>query len=202
MTMDEKELDQILNGAGHRWNIAVSSAVAELVDSTRVHTIPPEPARKKLPRGVVWGIFATAAVLVTAGASVTAIQMGIPPFQSLEAGLQRTTTAITVNYVEAGGTAVTCNAFIEFRQLDAASEAKIESYISTQDWSGFGQDLFDTAEAQATPSSTVSSRLADAIDTALFEKTGEVLPGIVHGPADTTGVIFNGHSMSCSAQSE
>ena len=91
---------------------------------------------------------------------------------------------------------------MEFRQLDTASEVKVESFISTQDWSGFGQALFDTAAAQATPSSTASSQLAGAMDAALFEKAGKVLPGIVHSPATTTRVIFNGHSMSCSAQSE
>jgi hypothetical protein len=199
--MDDKELDGLLGRAIRPLASNVSAAVNNLVDATREHTQPQPAARKRWSRSLVWGSSVTAgAIFLTAGASITAAQMGIPPFQSLEGGTQRTTTAIPVDYVEPDGNQVHCRAFMEFRNLDAAADAKIEHFITANDWSGFGQGLFDSVAAKATVSSAATYLLGDAVNVALYEKATQALPGLQRGPADTTDVTFNGSSMSCSPQ--
>jgi hypothetical protein len=196
--MDDKELDGLLGRAIRPLASNVSAAVNNLVDATREYTQP--TARKRVSRSLVWGSVAVGAMVLTAGASITAAQMGIPPFQSLEIGTQRTKTAIPVDYVEPDGNQVHCRAFMEFRNLDPAADAKVEHFITANDWSGFGQGLFDSVAAKATASSTATDLLGDAVNAALYEKATQALPGLQRGPADTTDVTFNGSSMSCSPQ--
>ena len=200
--MDDKELDELLGRAMTPLASSVSTEVSNLVDATREHTRPRKAVRKTWSRSIVWGGVAAGAILLTAGASVVAAQMGIPPFQGIEEGTQRTTTAIPVDYVETDGHEVRCLAFMEFRNLDAAADLEVEHFIKASDWTGFGQGLFDTAHANATQSSTATYQLGSLIDAALYEKATEVLPGLQRGPATTTDVTFNGSSMSCSAQRE
>ena len=45
-------------------------------------------------------------------------------------------------------------------------------------------------------------QLGTLVDAVLYEKATEVLPGLQHGPANTTNVTFNGSSMSFSARRE
>ncbi|MEC5171185.1 hypothetical protein [Glaciihabitans sp. GrIS 2.15] len=200
--MDDKELDELLGRATTPLASSVSTEVSNLVDATREHSRPRKAARRTWSRSLVWGGVAAGAILLTAGASVVAAQMGIPPFQSIEDGTQRTTTAIPVDYVESDGHEVRCLAFMEFRNLDAAADSEIERFIKVSDWTGFGQGLFDSARAKATQSNTATTRLGVLVSAALFEKAAKVLPGLQRGPADTTDVIFNGSSMSCSPQGE
>lgn len=198
--MDDRELDELLDRAPKQLNNNVSAAVNDLIETAREHVRPQPSPRKKWSRSAVWGSIAAGAVALTAGASITAAQLGIPPFQSIEPGTQRTTTAIPINYVETDGHEVHCLAFMEFRNLDTAADAKVERFITASDWSGFGQSLFDSVEVKATASSSASYLLGDAVNAALFEKATQALPGLQHGPADTTDVIYNGSSMSCSPQ--
>ncbi|MET4703797.1 hypothetical protein [Frigoribacterium sp. UYMn621] len=200
--MDDRELGELLGRARTPWASRVSTEVSNLVDATKEHTRPRKAVRRTWSRSLVWGGVAAGALILTAGASVVAAQLGIPPFQGIEDGTERTTTAIPVDYVESDGHEVRCLAFMEFRNLDAAADAKIERFIKVSDWTGFGQGLFDSARANSTQSSTATSRLGTLVDAALFERAASVLPELQRGPANTTDVIFNGSSMSCSPQGE
>jgi len=200
--MDDKELEELLGRATTPLARSVSTEVSNLVDATREQTRPRKAVRRTWSRSLVWGGVAAGAILLTAGASVVAAQMGIPPFQGIEDGLQRTTAAIPVDYVESDGHEVRCLAFMEFRNLDAAADSEVEHFIKASDWTGFGQGLFDSAHAKATQSNTATYQLGTLVDAALYEKATEVLPGLQRGPSITTDVTFNGSSMSCSPQSE
>jgi hypothetical protein len=198
--MDDKELDELLGRARTPWASSVSTEASKLVDATREHTRPRKAARRTWSRSLVWGGVAVGALILTAGASVVAAQLGIPPFQSIEDGSQRTTTAIPVDYIESDGHEVRCLAFMEFRNLDTAADSETEHFIKASDWAGFGQGLFDSAQAKATQSNTATSRLGALVDAALYEKAANVLSGLQRAPANTTDVIFNGSSMSCCPQ--
>lgn len=201
--MDDTELDELLGRARTPWASEVSTEVSNLVDATKEHTRPRKAVRRTWSRSLVWGGVAAGAVILTAGASVVAAQLGIPPFQSIEDGTQRTTAAIPVDYVESDGHEVRCLAFMEFRNLDPAADSKIEHFIKASDWTGFGQGLFDSAQTKATQSSsTATTQLGVLVSAALFEKAATVLPGLQRGLANTTDVIFDGSSMSCSPQGE
>jgi hypothetical protein len=200
--MDDSELDGILGRANKPWAPNVSNAVDNLIITTRDRTLPQRTIRKKWSRSAVLGSIAVGTVLLTAGASITAAQLGIAPFQTIEAGTQRTTTAIPIDYVDEDGQKVHCLAFMEFRNLDSASGEKIDRFIATNDWSGFGQDLFNAAQVKATPTSTATEVVMNAVDGALYEEASQVFPSLRRGPADTAGVTYNGSSMSCRTQSE
>ena len=165
--MDDKELDELLGRVTTPLARSVSTEVSNLVDATREQTRPRKAVRRTWSRSLVWGGVAAGAILLTAGASVVAAQMGIPPFQGIEDGLQRTTTAIPVDYVESDGHEVRCLAFMEFRNLDAVADSEVEHFIKASDWTGFGQGLFDTAQANATQSSTATYQLGTVVDAAL-----------------------------------
>ena len=200
--MDDKELDELLGRVTTSLASSVSIEVSNLVDATREQTRPRRAGRRTWSQSLVWGGVAAGAILLTAGASVVAAQMSIPPFQGIEDGLQRTTTAIPVDYVESDGHEVRCLAFMEFRNLDAAADSEVEHFIKVTDWAGFGQGLFDSAKANATQSRTATYQLGTLVDAALYENAAKVLPGLHRGPSITTDVTFNGSSMSCSAQRE
>ena len=200
--MDDNEFDRILTRPRTKWSSSVSAAVDELIETTRHHTAPPVIARKRWSRGMVWGSVAVGATVLTAGASIAAVQLGIPPFQTLDKGLQRTSTSIPVDYVQTDGTAVRCLAFMEFQHLDGAAVTRVERFVSTHDWAGFGQALFDASPATATLFITPRISAGHLLDSALFGKAREALPGLIRGPSDTTAISYTGFSMSCSPQSE
>lgn len=65
--MDNKELDELLGQAKTPWESNVSTAVNDLVEATRVHTLPQPAVRKSWSRSLVWGSVAAGAIFLTAG---------------------------------------------------------------------------------------------------------------------------------------
>lgn len=194
--MDDQELDRLLSRVGRPQSDGSLAAATELIEATREEYRAGRQRKRWARKGLLWGGALTAAALLTAGAGITAAQLGIPPFQSIEDGIQRIPVAVPVDYRETSGTPVHCLAFMEFRHLDNASEAELQSFVSRHDWSGFGQRVRD-AGATERPTDFI-----DALDAALYREAEGVLPGLRHGPIDTDATSFTGFGMSCTPQSE
>lgn len=210
--MNDAELDELLErdtgGArgGREWGDDVTRAVASLVRETRTAAGDRRPGRlgrtrtRPRRRGLLVGAAVAGALALTAAAGVTASQLGIPPFQTLEPGVERVATAVPITYTESDGTPVTCKAFMEFRHLGDADQDRVVSFISSHDWAGTGQAAYDAAHAAGGTADDISLRFSNGIDAALFAGAKTALPQVVRGPGATSGVVFNGYGMSCSPQ--
>ncbi len=194
--MDDNELDELLATRVQPLDPQVHAAVAELVKHARAQgATAVRPHRR---RRFVVGWVALGAVVLTAGGTLTAAQLRVPPFQGLEPGVQRIQEPIPVDYVTAAGKDVRCQAFLEFRNLTEDQLDAAHTYVAQRDWSGFGQQAYNTAEK------TAGSAAPDSVDRAL----GEVLVGELTDAAEqavpvarhdmyATGPAINGHSMTC-----
>ncbi|GAA4995522.1 hypothetical protein GCM10023317_24750 [Actinopolymorpha pittospori] len=101
--MQDHEFDELLRLGAARPSAAATAAATELAERTRAHADAPlvnsRPVKQRpWSRRLVLagGVLAGVAVL-SAGASVAAYQMSIPPFQSLPPGLQRVDSPIPLD---------------------------------------------------------------------------------------------------------
>lgn len=171
--------------------------MAELVSATRAEGSAVSRPRRR--RRLVVSAVAFGAVVLTAGGSLTAAQLNLPPFQTLEPGVQRIQQAIPVDYTTVTGKAVQCEAFLEFRNLADAQMDVARTYVAQRDWSGFGQQAYDLARRAAGSSSPdlVDRALGEVLDQRLTDAAEDAVP-TASKAIDATGPAINGHSMACS----
>lgn len=202
--MNDTELDELLWHARPKVPLGdgIDEATTGLVYSSKAHVGVGmgKPTRHRRP--LLIAAVAAGAIVLTAGASVTAAQLGIPPFQGIEAGTQRLATAAPIDYVETDGTSVTCKAFLEFRNLNSSEQATVESAVASYDWSRVGQAAYDRAHDAATTAEDRSILFGDRIAAELYKVGASALPGLTRTSADSRGheVLYNGYGMSCTPQ--
>ncbi len=195
--MDDSELDTLLATRAQPTNPRVEAAVAELVVAARVEVAAASEPRRTRRRwagaGVVLG-----AVVLTAGGTLTAAQLNLPPFQTLEPGIQRIQQPIPVDYAIDTGKAVRCQAFLEYRNLTQRQMDTARTYVAQRDWSGFGQQAYDTAKRTAGTSAPdpVDRAFGDILDRE-FRKVAQDAVPIASSQIDATGPTISGYSMSC-----
>lgn len=103
-----------------------------------------------------------------------------------------------MNYVTVTGKDVRCQAFLEYRHLDRHQLNQARAYIANRDWSGTGQQAYDTAKATApslTPD-TVDEAFSDILDIRFEQLAKQAVPGAVRD-IDTEGPQISGWSMAC-----
>jgi hypothetical protein len=194
--MDDRELDDMLASRGRSTSPQIDAAVAELVVAARA-----EAARASLrPRRRRWrvGGVALGAALVTAGGTLTAAQLDLPPFQGLEPGVQRVQQPIPVDYVIDTRKDVRCEAFLEYRNLTSDQMEAARTYVERRDWSSFGQRAYDTAKRTTTAATpdAVDRALGDVLDRELAEVARAAVPAASR-TAGTDGPAVSGWSMAC-----
>lgn len=143
---------------------------------------------------VVGGVLA-----LTAAGSITAYQLGVPPFQSVDAGTQRTTTGIPVDYLNYRHRSVHCLAFVEFADVSATQRRQINAFAADTNWSGYGQRLVDTVPATDRTTLAQDVHALEALGPDLTRRTIVAVPGL----KDTTapGVPrVTGTSWSCAGK--
>ena len=194
--MDDQELDNMLASRHQPTTPQMEAAVGDLVVATRMEATSARlrPSRRRWMAGGV----ALGAVLVTAGGTLTAAQLNLPPFQSLEPGVQRVQQPIPVNYVIDTGKNVRCEAFLEYRGLTSDQMEAARTYVEQRDWSGFGQQAYDTAgrtTAASTPDA-VDHAFGDVLDRELRAAAHAAVPA-ASPSAVTDGPTISGWSMAC-----
>lgn len=142
--MDDRQLDTLLGRARPEVTSSAEQTARQLAEFvTAPHAGQRGQAgRRRWRRGARLPVAAAAAVLVAGGATVTAYQLGIPPFQTLDAGLARS-GAVPVEYRTDAGTLVSCQAFLEFREEDARTREAVNTMITEGDWADYGQRMYD-----------------------------------------------------------
>ncbi|MTB85009.1 hypothetical protein [Nocardioides marmotae] len=133
---------------------------------------------------------------LTGAGTIAAYQLSVPPFQTLEDGVERARTGIPVTYTNSLGREVECLAFIEYRKLDAEQRAAIETASNDDRWEGYGERvLTGLGMPQAAPEAQ-NDAISDVLGEDLWEAARQAVPEMVY-MEDSTGPVFNGWSFSC-----
>lgn len=144
--ISDDDLDRLLDAAAPRVGPEPFAAAEELARLSRQAADEEVAARRPRRRRRVLAAVAIAAVLSGAG-TVTAYELSIPPFQSLDPGLFRLRPAIVIDYPIGGGALRRCEAFPEFINLTDAQETTARRWAEDRDWTGYGATLADRARA-------------------------------------------------------
>lgn len=156
--------------------------------------VPIRGRRRK--RGRI-ALYATGAVLALTGAgTVSAYQLSIPPFQTLEEGVGRTSTGIPVTYVNSLGRQVQCLAFIEYRNLTGEQRDAIDEAARSHEWDGYGQRVLDDLDLSHASVQRQSDAISDVVHQDLWAAARTAVPSMVY-MRDSDGPVFAGSSMSC-----
>jgi hypothetical protein len=194
--MLDQELDDLLDRTARPISDAANSAALDLVEPTKAAATDKTRVRRRVRRPAVVAGIVGGSVLLTAGASLAAYQLSIPPFQTIPDGIQRTTVPIPVNYERADGVGARCLAFMEFRNLDPGQLERVNGYIAAKNWTGFGQDLVASSPAQTDPDRQFDV-LTQKLDTTLYRQAADVIPGLLfQSQADETPT-YAGDAISC-----
>lgn len=199
---NEVDLDKALAPPPSPSAFVTDAALADLVAQARAaaSTEPADGSQRRSQRRrwaiplVVGGVLA-----LTAAGSITAYQLGVPPFQSVDAGTQRTSAGIPVDYLNYRHRSVHCLAFVEFADVSAAQRRQINAFAADTDWSGYGQRLVDTVPAADRTTLAQDVHALKALGPDLTRRTMVAVPGL----KDTTtpGVPrVTGTSWSCTGK--
>lgn len=195
--MDDHELDSLLAAQrSQQLRPETVAAVADLVRTTRAE-VAMTPRRRQRRRLFVGGVV-LGGVVLTGGGTLTAAQLGMPPFQTLEPGVQRIQQPITVDYTTVTGKDVQCEAFLEYRHLQQDQLEEARAYVAERDWSSTGQQAYDTAKRTAKPATpdAIDETFNEILDARLEELAEQAVPGAVHD-LHTEGPAISGWSMAC-----
>jgi hypothetical protein len=204
--MNDDELDTRLEQIRSRTSEASTRSVLnELGQSAAAITAHDQraPARRSRVHyrlGWMLGIVGLAAAL-TAGMTLSAYYLKMPPFQGLPDDSLRTTNFIPVEYTTNNGVPVACKVFLEFERLDYDGAREVDVAIDARDWSGFGASLYAKhPELPAAPTDSLSPQdeISEEIVTAAFEFASGVVPSLTFFTDDTDAPTLSAVATTCS----
>jgi hypothetical protein len=141
--IDDDDLDRLLDRAATTppHNARVDAAVAALLTEVRGH-VPPR--RRRGPRLMTVAVGLAIAGALVAGTTMSAVWLQIPPFQELPEGWSRTTEYIPLEWVSVAGEEERCRVYLELERARPGDIDALDAAIAARDWTGFGQDLYDS----------------------------------------------------------
>lgn len=174
--MNDEDFARLVEQAGQ-----TTRAQAATLDAVVARTRDAARRRPHRRRGLVVGVAVAGAVLLAAAAS-SSYWTKLPPFQSVDADMYRTQTAIPVDFTMQSGQRVHCEAFLEFKYLSVTQSEQAERYVQQHDWSGFGQSMYNDGatpgesyeDAQARRGQMRRDALADQLRSELAAGDGVV----------------------------
>lgn len=133
--MPEEHLNKLLREAAPEVSLSAQAAARRL--AAEATTGRPKMGRRKM---VVLG--AVAALATTASGTLTAYQLGIPPFQTVDPGTERM-SGIPVHFMTLQGTSASCEAFLEVRQPTEEQRTALVEVVGDPGWLDAGQRIYD-----------------------------------------------------------
>ncbi|MDF2918850.1 MAG: hypothetical protein K0S70_3067 [Microbacterium sp.] len=130
-------------------------------------------ARWVLPVVLVGG------VALTAGASTAVVAMSHWGGVSMPAQNIRNIQPIPVTWTTPEVHTERCRVWIELRHPAAGDAAILDAAITSHDWDGLGQDLYDSAPAATYPDDPDGEeRVTDGLEPVIHEFAAQTFPGI------------------------
>lgn len=201
--MDDADLDDLLRQSAPTPSAAAKDTAVLLARQSRgahAGAAPPDRGRpvRRHRRWLVAGVAAGALTLTGAG-TLTAYQLSVPPFQTLERGVGRTATGIPVIYTNSLDRTVKCLAFIEYRNLNASQRAALNQVVTSARWDGYGQRALDALDLPDASPQTQNVAITGVVEQDLWQAAHTAIPTMVfmQPRQDYDGPVFNGYSMSC-----
>lgn len=139
---------------------------------------------------------AAAVIALTGAGSLAAYQLSIPPFQTLEDGVSRSSTGIPITYTNSLGRRVECLAFIEYKNLTFDQQDAIEVASQADGWNGYGQRTLDSLAIPDASPEQQNEAVSEELHDDLWDAARAAVPGIAY-MRDSAGPVFAGDSMSC-----
>jgi len=134
--VDDDTLDDLLARSATAPSPAAVDTAIQLARETA--TGQRRPSRRLRRRPLLIGAIAAGAVLLSAGGTLTAYQLGIPPFQSVDSGSERIATPVLIEYTNSLGKQVRCQAFTEWEDLTAEQRTTLNALAQDPYWVGYG----------------------------------------------------------------
>lgn len=156
----------------------IDAALADLVTAARREGPPRARRRRGIRLGVIGALTGAGLVgLLTAPTAPSDWWMRTPPFQELPQGWVRTTEYVPIVWTSPDGEEERCRTYFELERADAALLAELEAAILARDWTGFGQELYDSLPGSP-PATSVESEVLELSLPHLQEFASEVIPGL------------------------
>lgn len=195
--MDETEFDELLRSGAPTPSTTADRTAVLLARQLQGVDAGATPLGQRHPRRS-WAVVAAAAGALTlaGGGTITAYQLSIPPFQTLEDGVQRAQTGIPVTYTNSLNREVECLAFIEYRNLDDEQQNSIEQVAQDDRWDGYGQRVLDSLGIPDAAPEAQNVAITAVVREDLRDAAQKAVPEMVY-MQDSDGPIYNGSSMSC-----
>jgi hypothetical protein len=202
-TMKDHELDELLCLGAAPPPVAAVAAATELADRTRAGAdelrvdARPDKRRRWWRRRLVLAAGLMAGVVVlSAGTSLTAHQLSIPPFQTVPDGVQRASVPIPLDYQRADGGSIRCQVFMEFQNLGRTQLRRIDDAVAGQDWSPERQRRLLGRPADAGVPRSEAELFTDKLSTHLHGFAAGVVPDL-RDDDGSEQASFNGYGASC-----
>lgn len=144
--------------------------------------------RKWARKWLVGGGAAIGVVVLTAAMTGSAWMMSVPPFMTLEPGLQRLYEPIDYVATWESGEQRRCQLFLEFKGLDDDELEDVAAYVRAKNWASWREDLSDAATGEDGPELRERFRV----------ELQSVVPGLrVVSASEAPGPIITGYGTSC-----
>lgn len=192
--MEDQELNDLLLQARPSASGDAEVIARQLAgETTSGHRKTAGRPRRRWRKRLIIPIGVGALALAGAG-TVAAYQLSVPPFQTVPQGLERTTDGVPVKYRTDAGTRVSCQAFVEFRDVTDLQRKQVNAMITDTSWSGYGQRMYNQLPTKLRGAD--HGAMGEAVLNDLEQRALEAAPGTTlranHGPTITGG------AMSCS----
>jgi hypothetical protein len=152
------------------------------------------PARRHDRRPLVIVAFAAGALLASGAGTLTAYQLGIPPFQGTDPGSERIATPIPVEYTNSLGKQVRCQAFTEWEDLTAEQRTTLTMLGEDPFWVGYGDRVLTSQQMQSAPVLDQEQAVFDQVFQDLPRRAAAALAAA--GQSSSTAV-YHGSAISC-----
>lgn len=190
--MDDDTLDDLLARTAPAPSPEAVNSALQLARRTAAEQRRPPRWQRRRP--VVIAAFAASALLVSGAGTLTAYQLGIPPFQGTDPGSERIATPIPVEYTNSLGKQVRCQAFTEWEDLTAEQRATLNALGEDPFWIGYGDRILISQEMQSTPVLDQQQAVFDQVAEDLPRRAAAALTQAGQYPSTA---IYHGSAISC-----
>jgi hypothetical protein len=138
----ESNLDALLTRAASTPTLSPRAGAA--LEGLELDIRRSTPIRRRAPRyvrAIAIGVLVVGAL--TAGAALVDRWLQQPPYQGLPDGWSRTSSWMPLDFTTVDGHESRCRTYVDFEQISDEQLATINEAISSYDWNGFGQRIYD-----------------------------------------------------------
>ncbi len=195
--MTDDDLDTRLSRIAARLPSSVEAEAGRLARGT----MPPGLRNGRSPRARwVLPVVLVGGAALTAGASTAVVALSHWGGVSMPIGNIRNEQSIPVTWTTPGGHTEQCRAWIELRHPTASDATTLEAAITSYDWDGLGQHLYDAAPAAMYPDDLDGEqRVSAGLEPVVRQFAAQTFPGIgrLNDSEDSVGRAVDVWGMTC-----